>query len=82
MEHTPFGTPNLTSTPRCIPNTEEARFVNRRRNTWGRNVSLGPNIEAITMRVEMGRKRKESTYSLLYKSSQIMYLHFKKNLEW
>jgi hypothetical protein len=46
MVHTPFGTPNLTSTPR-IPNTEEARFVNGRRNTRGRRVSFIPNMDVI-----------------------------------
>jgi hypothetical protein len=58
MDATPFGTPHLTSTPR-IPNTEEARFVNQRRNARGRKVSFGPNMEAIRKRVEEERRKKE-----------------------
>jgi hypothetical protein len=58
MDETPFGTPHLTSTPR-IPNTEEAGFVNKRRNARGRKVSFGPNIDAIRKRVEMERRKKE-----------------------
>jgi hypothetical protein len=62
MDATPFGTPHLTSTPR-IPNTEEARFVNQRRNARGRKVSFGPNMDAIRKRVEEERRKKEEEKS-------------------
>jgi hypothetical protein len=58
MDANLFGTPYLTSTPR-IPNTEEARFVNQRRNARGRKVSFGSTMDAIRKRVEEERRKKE-----------------------
>jgi hypothetical protein len=54
-----FGTPNHNSTPRRIPNTEEARFMNQERNTRGPRVSFNSNMDAIRMKVETERKRIE-----------------------